>query len=114
MKAGKTEMDMALIQGAMFTDDPHCAKMIGLVTRLVMMSALVGSVYALVFATLGVRAGNAWWVGAVLGLVHGAMAGLSMAMMPAMHPPMGPQPASAAAGQVNLGEPVGAVYGLLA
>jgi hypothetical protein len=88
-KAGKTEMDMALLQGTMFTGDSAKARPIGLMMHLVVMSALVfGSIYALLFAWLDVGTGNAWWTGALIGLVHGVVAGAVMAMMPAMHPRM--------------------------
>jgi hypothetical protein len=86
-KAGKTEMDMVLIEGSMFTGDRGRAKAIGLMMHLVVMSAVVfGSIYGLLFAWLDVDSGNAWWVGAVIGIVHGLIAGVMMAMMPAMHP----------------------------
>lgn len=88
-KAGKTEMDMALLQGTMFTGDRGKARGIGLFSHVVMMSAIVfGSIYALLFMVLDVAAGSAWWVGAVIGVVHGMVAGMAMAMMPAMHPRM--------------------------
>lgn len=59
-KAGKTEMDLALIEGSMFTGDRGKAKAIGLTMHLVVMSALViGSIYALLFACLDVESGNA-------------------------------------------------------
>jgi hypothetical protein len=88
-KAGKTRMDMALIEGSMFTGDRGKAKAIGLMMHLVVMSALViGSIYGLLFAWLDVDSGNAWWVGAVIGVVHGLIAGMAMAMLPAMHPRM--------------------------
>jgi hypothetical protein len=94
---GKTEMDMALLQGSMFTDDRGRARAIGLFTHLVMMSAVVfGSIYALLFAILGVEQGNAWWVGGAIGVVHGLLAGMGMAMMPSMHPRM---PAQAQVGE---------------
>ena len=32
--------------------------------------------------------GDAWWTGALIGVVHGLVAGVAMAMMPAMHPRM--------------------------
>lgn len=86
-KAGKTAMGMALLQGAMFTGDPGKAKGIGLFTHLVMMSAIVfGSIYAVLFSWLDTAPANAWWVGALAGVVHGIVAGLAMAMIPAMHP----------------------------
>lgn len=91
--AGMTEMDMALIQGSMFTGDRGKAKAIGMFTHLVMMSGLVfGSLYAWLFSVLDVSSTQAWWVGAVFGVVHGIMAGFAFVMMPAMHPRMGPAP----------------------
>ncbi|MFP8904966.1 hypothetical protein [Streptomyces atacamensis] len=107
-KAGKTEMDMALLQGAMFTGDRGKARAIGLFTHLVMMSALVfGTLYALLFALFDTSAGNAWWVGALIGVVHGLVAGMSMAMMPAVHPRMRAEAAvgPGAAHSLELGPP---------
>jgi hypothetical protein len=109
-KAGKTRMDMSLIEGAMFTGDRGKAKAIGLMMHLVVMSAVVfGSIYALLFAWLDVESGNAWWVGAVIGIVHGLVAGMAMAMLPAMHPRMhaGAATAPAAAGSPVELEPPG-------
>ena len=109
-KAGKTTMDMVLIEGSMFTGDRGKAKAIGLMMHLVVMGALViGSIYALLFAWLDVDSGNAWWVGAVIGLAHGLLAGVAMAMMPAMHPRMhaGATTAPAAAGSPVELEPPG-------
>ncbi|OMQ16649.1 hypothetical protein A7K94_0201010 [Modestobacter sp. VKM Ac-2676] len=88
-KAGKTQMDMALIEGAMFTGDRGRAKVIGLMMHLVVLSALViGSLYALLFTWLEVESGNAWWVGGLLGIAHGLIAGVAMAVLPAVHPRM--------------------------
>jgi hypothetical protein len=88
-KAGKTAMDMALLQGSMFTGDRGKARALGLFSHLVMMSAIVfGSAYALLFSWFQIEADNAWWVGAIIGLVHGLVAGMAMAMMGAMHPRM--------------------------
>jgi hypothetical protein len=88
-KSGKTEMDMALIEGTMFTGDRDKAKALGAMMHLVVMSALViGSVYAALFALFDVDSSNAWWIGALFGVVHGLMAGVMMGMMPKMHPRM--------------------------
>ncbi|WP_051478728.1 hypothetical protein [Arthrobacter sp. H5] len=82
-------MDMSLLLGAMFTGNHRTAKGLGLFVHLVMMSALVfGSLYALVLTVLNVSPGNAWWAGAIVGLVHGLIAGLVMPMMPLVHPRM--------------------------
>ncbi len=88
--AGLTEMDMALIEGAMFTDDRNKAKGIGAFVHVVMMSGmLIGSIYAQLFSVLAVAPGDAWWVGAAFGVAHGVIAGVGFAMIPAIHPRMG-------------------------
>ncbi len=88
-KAGKTEMDLALIEGSMFTGDRTKAMAIGMVMHLVLLSGVViGSVYAVLFAAFGVDGGDLWWVGALFGIAHGAMAGIMMAALPRMHPRM--------------------------
>jgi hypothetical protein len=88
-KAGKTEMDMALIEGSMLSGDRGKAKAIGAFMHLVVFSALIiGSIYAWLFDVFGVSEGNAWWVGALYGVVHGILGGLFMGMIPAMHPRM--------------------------
>lgn len=89
-KAGKTEMDnMALIEGSMMSGDRGTAKAIGAFLHLVVFSALIiGSIYAWLFDVFGVSEGNAWWVGALYGIVHGVLGGLLMGMIPAMHPRM--------------------------
>ncbi len=98
-RAGMTEMDMALIQGAMATGDRQKAKVLGLFTHLVVMSALVfGTIYGLLFAAFAVAEDDAWWVGAVFGAVHAVVAGIAFAMMPVMHPRMGGHAAAAGAG----------------
>jgi hypothetical protein len=88
-KSGKTEMDMALIEGTMFTGDRDKAKTLGTMMHLIVMSALViGSVYAALFALFDVDSSNAWWIGALFGVAHGLLAGVMMGMMPKMHPRM--------------------------
>ncbi|MDP8929434.1 MAG: hypothetical protein M3O70_12920 [Actinomycetota bacterium] len=81
--------DMAVIQGAMFTDDERTAKRIGVFTHLVMLGALVfGTVYAALFAMFGTAS---WLAGLGIGVVHGLMAGaVGMPMMGSMHPRMQP------------------------
>ncbi len=97
--AGMTDMDMALIEGSMVSGNRGTAKAIGLFVHLIMMSALVfGTLYALLFNTFGVADGNAWWVGAIFGAVHGTVGGMAFAIMPAMHPRMGNEPAAVGAG----------------
>ncbi len=88
-KTGETEMDMALIEGSMFTGNRGTAKVIGLMMHLVVMSALViGCIYALLYTWLDVDSRNAWWVGALIGTAHGLIGGVVMAILPAVHPRM--------------------------
>lgn len=88
---GATRMDMEVLQGSMFTGNRTTARVIGFMTHVFMMSGLVlGSLYALVLALLGTEPRDAWWVGAVLGVVHGVIAGLVIAGVPAVHPRMAP------------------------
>jgi hypothetical protein len=99
-QAGKTKMDMALLQGAMFTDERGKARAIGLFAHLVMMSALAfGSLYAVLLAVFDVASGDAWWVGALIGLLHGILAGMAMGMMPALHPRMRAEAGAAVGGR---------------
>lgn len=81
--------DMAVIQGAMFTDDEPTAKRIGMFTHLVMMGAVVfGTAYAALFAVFGTAS---WLAGIGIGVVHGLVAGIvGMPMMSSMHPRMKP------------------------
>lgn len=68
--AGVSRMDIPLILGTLFTDEPDRARFFGFLVHLVN-----GQVFALgyagAFAVLG-RAG--WWLGALFGLWHGVMA----------------------------------------
>lgn len=90
-KAGKTEMDLALIEGSMFTGDQKKAMAIGMMMHLVVFSGVViGSIYALLFSVFDLEASNLWWAGALFGVVHGAMAGVMMPALPLMHPRMAP------------------------
>ncbi len=89
-KAGATRMDMELLEGSFFTDDPNKARVIGHFMHLVVMSALVfGTIFGFLFAALNVQPSDAWWWGGIFGLVHGVIAGMGMAMMPIVHPRMG-------------------------
>lgn len=87
--AGATDMDMELLEGSMVTGSSTAARAIGTMMHLVMMSALViGSIYGLVFAWADFDPSQLWWVGAAMGVVHGAVAGVGMGMMPLLHPRM--------------------------
>lgn len=96
--AGLTTMDMALIEGAFFTDDERKAKVIGGFMHVVVMSGVVfGSIYAVLFAAFDVGDSNAWWYGLIFGVVHGLIAGVGMAMMPMIHPKITREPVPAGA-----------------
>jgi hypothetical protein len=92
--AGQTGMNIELIEGTMFTGKKQTATGLGLMMHLVVMSGLViGSIYAWVFTLIDPAPGNLWWIGGLLGIVHGVIGGAAMAMVPAMHPRMVREPA---------------------
>jgi hypothetical protein len=81
--AGVSRMDIPLLLGTLFTDEPDRARFLGFLVHLVN-----GQVFALgyagAFAVLG-RAG--WWLGALFGLWHGVMAlTLFVPLAAAVHP----------------------------
>lgn len=84
---GMTRMpSMALIQGSMMTGDESKAKIIGLMTHVVMMGTVVfGLLYAFLFVAFD---SASWATGLLIGVVHGLVAGIAMIMMGAMHPRM--------------------------
>jgi hypothetical protein len=90
-------MDMPRMLGLMFTGPENSGKVYG--TGMVvhfMMGVIFAIIYILVLEVLGVSA--TWLWGAVLGAVHGVVAGGALGMMPAMHPRMGEGQALAAPG----------------
>lgn len=83
--AGWSRMDMPMMLGTVFVEDPDRARVIGFVAH-VMNGYVFALVYAGAFAALGEAA---WWLGASFGLFHGAAAlTIVMGMMPGMHPRM--------------------------
>jgi hypothetical protein len=83
--AGVSRMDIPLILGTLFTDEPDRARFLGFLVHLVN-----GQVFALgyagAFAVLG-QAG--WWLGALFGLWHGVMAlTLFVPLAAGVHPRM--------------------------
>jgi hypothetical protein len=107
--AGKTDMDMELMEGTMLSGRHSTARVLGVMMHLVMMSALVfGSLYALLFAWVDPDPESLWWVGAAFGVVHGMVAGMAMGMMPMMHPRMvrDPMMAASVAAPSRPGSPV--------
>jgi uncharacterized membrane protein YagU involved in acid resistance len=90
-KAGMTRMPpMPPVMGSMMSGDRRKAMAIGSMLHFVVMGTIVfGIGYALVFRALG---STAWWLGVVIGLVHGMAVGLVfMPMMPFRHPWMDAQ-----------------------
>ncbi len=94
---GLSRMSMPMILGTMFTADRRKAPIYGFLAHLVNGWAFA-FVYALVFESLG-RA--TWWIGAILGTVHGlATLLLLVPLIPGLHPRMasettGPEPTRA-------------------
>lgn len=89
---------MTLVQGSMVTDDPSKANAIGFVTHVLIMGTVVfGLSYAALFTLFG---SAAWWLGALIGAVHGIIAGAVLPMMGRNHPKM--QPASAFSGDATV------------
>jgi hypothetical protein len=68
--AGLSRLDLPLILGTMVTPDPDRARAAGSVIHL-----LLGQGFALGYATAFTRLDRAtWWLGAILGLLHGVVA----------------------------------------
>lgn len=83
--AGWSRMDMPMMLGTMFVEDPDRARVVGFFVHM-MNGYIFALLYAGAFAALG-RA--TWWLGAGFGAFHGIAAlTIVMAMMPGMHPRM--------------------------
>ncbi|MEO8697385.1 MAG: hypothetical protein ABI658_28035 [Acidimicrobiales bacterium] len=83
--AGKTRMDLPLMLGTITTEDPDRARVAGFVIHLA-----IGQVFALFYAA-GFAALNRsyWWLGALFGLAHGAIAlTVLVPMLSGLHPHM--------------------------
>lgn len=99
---GVTRMPpMSLITGSMMAGSRGAAWAMGAMAHFIIMGAVVfGFIYAALFMALGIQAAAAWWVGALIGLVHGLLVGgMAMPMMPAMHPRMERQTAGTGGSQ---------------
>jgi hypothetical protein len=86
-EVGWTRMDIPLLLGTVFTDRRGRASVIGYVVHFAN-----GLVFALGYYAVFLAVGHAGWLfGAVLGLVHAALAGgaLMTVLLPAIHPRMG-------------------------
>lgn len=83
--AGWSRMDLPMMLGTMFVEDPDRARVIGFVVHV-----MNGYVFALLYAGAFAAMGEAtWWWGALFGAFHGAAAlTIVMPMLPGMHPHM--------------------------
>jgi hypothetical protein len=83
--AGRTRLDLPLMLGTMVSQDPDRARVAGFAIHLG-----IGEVFALFYAA-GFAALNRsdWWLGAVFGLAHAAVAlAVLVPLLPGVHPRM--------------------------
>jgi len=83
--AGGTRLDLPLVLGSLLTPDPDRARIVGFFIHLA-----AGQVFALGYAAVFFLLGqSSWWLGAVLGLLHVAVAlTVILPLLPAIHPRM--------------------------
>jgi hypothetical protein len=83
--AGLTRLDLPLVLGTLLTEDPDRARLAGFVVHLV-----VGQGFALGYAvTFALLDRATWWLGALLGLLHVAVAlATLLPLLPGIHPRM--------------------------
>jgi len=92
--AGLTRLDLPLVLGTLVTADPDKARVAGFFLHLAAGQGFALG-YAATFALLG---WSAWWLGALLGLLHVAVAlTIILPLLPGIHPRM----ASHRAGPAN-------------
>ncbi len=83
--AGRTRLDLPLILGTLVTQDPDRARAAGFVIHLAVGQAFALG-YAATFALLGTAT---WWLGALLGLLHVAVAlTVLLPLLVGIHPRM--------------------------
>ncbi len=83
--AGWSRMDMPMMLGTMFVEDPDRARVVGFFAH-VMNGYVFALAYAGAFAAIGE---SSWWLGGLFGTFHGvAVLTILMPMMPGMHPRM--------------------------
>jgi hypothetical protein len=82
---GLSRLDLPLILGTAVSPDPDRARLAGFLIHLA-----VGQIFALGYATSFALLGRAtWWIGALLGLLHGAVAlSVLIPMLVGVHPRM--------------------------
>jgi hypothetical protein len=82
---GWTRLDLPLMLGTVFTGDPDRARILGFFMHLAIGEGFALG-YAAVFALLGTAT---WWLGAVFGLLHAAVAlTILVPLLPGVHPRM--------------------------
>lgn len=92
--AGVTRMDIPMLLGAIFVEDPDKARIVGFFVHLV-NGQIFALMYAIAFALLDEAS---WWLGAIFGTLHGfAALTLIVPLLPGIHPRMasersGPNP----------------------
>lgn len=82
---GITRLDLPLILGTLLTEDPDRARVVGFFIHLV-----VGQGFALGYAaTFALLDTASWWLGALLGLLHGVVAlAVIVPVLAGVHPRM--------------------------
>jgi hypothetical protein len=82
---GFSRMDLPLMLGTIFVEDPGRARVVGFFIHL-----LNGQVFALLYAAAFALIGWAtWWLGALFGLLHGLAAlTVIVPLLPGVHPRM--------------------------
>lgn len=83
--AGLTRLDIPLMLGTLLTGDPDRARFIGILLHLAF-----GQFFALFYGAAFAELGQAnWWLGALFGVAHAAVAGtLLVPLLPTIHPRM--------------------------
>lgn len=104
--AGLTRMDIPMMLGTVFVEDPDRARVVGFFIHLVN-----GQIFALFYASAFALIGDAnWWLGASFGALHGLAAlTLIVPLLPGIHPRMASERSGPAA--KNVLEPPG-LFGL--
>ena len=104
--AGRTRLDLPLVLGTLVTEDPDRARVAGFFIHLA-----AGQVFALGYAAAFALLDRAtWWIGALLGILHGAVAlTVLVPLLPGVHPRMASHRAGPASSAVL--EPPG-LFGL--
>lgn len=83
--AGRSRMDIPMMLGTMFVEDPDRARVVGFVLHL-----MNGQAFALLYAgAFAVLQRATWWLGALFGAAHGLAAlVLIVPLLPGIHPRM--------------------------